>query len=76
MEDLEAQLDATPTEELEQMLRETEHLVKEVREELESRRRDAQHVEIEHLDEHLQEAQGKWSDLKRFFDSILKELRR
>lgn len=76
MDDLEEKLDTTPTTELERMLRDTESFVKEVREEIESRRAQAQHLEIDHLDEHLQEAQGKWSDLKRFLETILKELRR
>lgn len=76
MDELEAKLEATSTAELERMLGETEDYVKEVREELERRRARAQHLEIEHLDQHLQEAQGKWSDLKRFFDIVLRELRR
>lgn len=74
MDELEAKLEATSTVELERMLGETEDYVKEVREELERRRTRAQHLEIENLD--LQEAQGKWSDLKRFFDIVLRELRR
>lgn len=76
MDELEAKLEATSTAELEHMLGETESYVKEVREELERRRTQAQHLEIENLDQHLQEAQGKWSDLKRFFDIVLRELRR
>lgn len=76
MDELEAKLEATSTAELERMLGETEDYVKEVREELERRRTQAQHLEIENLDQHLREAQGKWSDLKRFFDIVLRELRR
>lgn len=76
MDELEAKLESTSTAELERMLGETEDYVKEVREELERRRTRAQHLEIENLDQHLQEAQGKWSDLKRFFDIVLRELRR
>lgn len=76
MNEIMNELQTTPTAELERMLSETEGYVKEVREELERRHTQAQHFEIENIEQHLQEAQGKWSDLKHFFDIVLSELRR
>lgn len=63
-------------EELEKLLDEAEQSVSALREEIERRRKQKQHIEIDHLEEHLQNAKGKWSELKRFFEYVLSDLRK
>jgi hypothetical protein len=66
----------TSTEELEQMIRETEQCLGDIRLELERRRQQAQHEAIDKLEVYLRESEVNWSDVKAFFQSVLQELRR
>lgn len=75
-EEIKEQLAATPSEELEKLIDETEQSVSALREEIERRRKKRQHLEIDHLEDHLQNAKGKWSELKRFFEFVLSDLRK
>lgn len=67
---------ATPSEELEKMLDEAEQSLSALRDEIERRRGEQQHFEIDHLEDHLRSAKGKWSELKRFFEFLLSDLRK
>lgn len=63
--------------ELERVLAEAEATMAEVRRELlERRRQDAQHAEIDRLEEHFANAVVRWDEVRGFFDEVLTELRR
>ncbi len=63
------------TEDLVQMIDETEHSLLELKMELRRRRQAQQHAEIERLDEHLANAKITLGGLKLFFQTVLDELR-
>lgn len=63
------------TAELKRLLQETEDLAVELHAELQRRQEQEQHLQIDHLEDHLSDAVGKWSDLKRFFQLVLTELK-
>ncbi|AEG43595.1 hypothetical protein [Isoptericola variabilis] len=70
--------DAVPSveEQLEQILREAEARVAELRRRLEEHRREAaQHAEVDRLSEHLAAATVRWSEVRGFFDEVITELR-
>jgi hypothetical protein len=63
-------------EQLEQILREAEARVAELRRQLEQHRLEAaQHAEIERLAEHLAQATVRWGEVRGFFDEVIMELR-
>ncbi|WP_407318774.1 hypothetical protein UQW22_00060 [Isoptericola halotolerans] len=63
--------------ELERIVSEAEAKLAEVRRELaERRRQDAQHAEIDRLEEHLANATVRWEEVRSFFDDVLAQLRR
>lgn len=62
--------------ELEQMVSETKEMLDAIRGELEYRRQRQQHIEIDRLEDYLADARPKWSEVRDFFDLVLKELRK
>lgn len=63
-------------EQLEQILREAEARVAELRRELEQHRlQAAQHAEIDRLAEHLAQATVRWTEVRGFLDEVITELR-
>lgn len=60
---------------LENLTRETEQALAELRSELERRREAQQHSEIENLEEHFADAEHKFAGVREFIEVILKELR-
>ncbi|WP_418277702.1 hypothetical protein ACNHYB_06980 [Isoptericola jiangsuensis] len=62
--------------ELERIVAEAEVKLAEVRRELAERRmHEAQHAEIDRLEEHLANATVRWSEVRAFFDEVLDQLR-
>jgi hypothetical protein len=62
--------------ELERIVAEAEAKLAEVRRELaERRRQEAQHAEIDRLEEHLANATVRWGEVRDFFDDVLDQLR-
>ncbi len=63
-------------EQLEQILREAEARVAELRRQLEQHRLEAaQHAEVDRLAEHLAQATVRWTEVRGFFDEVITELR-
>ncbi len=62
-------------EDLEELTRDTETALGELRGELERRREAQQHHEIDNLEQHFESAELSFAGLREFIEVILKELR-
>lgn len=62
--------------ELEQIVSETREMLEAIKGELDYRKQRHQHIEIDRLETHLAEARPNWSEVRNFFDLVLKELRK
>jgi hypothetical protein len=71
-----SELSAASIAELEQMITETREMLESIKGELEYRKQRQQHIEIDRLEAHLADARPKWSEVRNFFDLVLKELRK
>ncbi|GGC61482.1 hypothetical protein IEU95_13190 [Hoyosella rhizosphaerae] len=61
--------------ELEALLAEAEETVGRLRREMKLRRENAaQHAEIDHLVDHMADAQVRWSEVRAFFNDVLHQL--
>ncbi len=61
---------------LKKLIKETEEVLVHLKEEMKRRKLDKQHTEINHLEEHMEDAEHNLSNLKTFIQKVMKELRK
>ncbi|MDR5859683.1 hypothetical protein FZZ93_10465 [Halomonas eurihalina] len=69
-------LNRMSNEDLERMIGEAESCIQEIRAEMERRQQQTQHEAIDSLELYLEQADVGWSDVRKFFQQVLQELRR
>lgn len=65
-----------PQKKLKKLIRETQEVLDQLKQELKQRKQDKQHAEINHMEEHFHDAEHNLSNLKLFIQKVFSELRK
>ncbi len=65
-----------PQKKLKKLIKETQEVLDQLKQELKQRKREKQHTEINHMEDHFQDAEHNLSNLKLFIQKVFSELRR
>lgn len=69
-------LSSLPKKKLKKLISETEEVLDSLKQELARRKRDKQHAEIDHLEEHFEDAEHNLSNLKMFIQKVISEFKK
>ncbi|PCI33443.1 MAG: hypothetical protein COB54_03845 [Alphaproteobacteria bacterium] len=65
-----------PKKKLKKLIHETQDVLDQLKAELKTRKQDKQHDEIDHMEEHFEDAAHNLSNLKNFIQKAFSELRK
>jgi len=60
---------------LKRLIKETQEILDQLKQELKARKQDKQHKEIDHMEEHFEDAAHNLSNLKKFIQTVFSEIR-
>ncbi|WP_138380816.1 hypothetical protein [Luteithermobacter gelatinilyticus] len=73
---IEKDLSSLSNKKLKKMIADTEEMLAMMKEELKRRKLANQHEEVEHLEDHMNEAEHRMASLKTFLTALFKEMKK